>query len=311
MQVGIDNEEPGREAKNETTKKIIFIKIPNVQNDNEDINMNSNVNSNVHMQSQSQLQRSINKPKKSIIPYEKPPAVFLPTEKPFITNDNSNSNYLSTPHNSVYKPQSPSNNEDEIISSSIDNNKHQQQHSNIKHVLSLDEHDLNNKPQLNSSDDNILDNISCSLVWTSIPVLSYIFPFIGHVGITDSTGRIHDFGSSHYISIDQMTYGNPDKIIHFEITNDEFTRWDKCIHSVSKKFTHKTYSLCGVNGYSFCASVLNKINYNDRNDYTACEVMKMTIGCKYYVGTASMCKSYIGLIIIIVLIILVIILCTS
>ena len=81
MQVGIDNEEPGREAKNETTKKIIFIKIPNVQNDNEDINMNSNVNSNVHMQSQSQLQRSINKPKKSIIPYEKPPAVFLPTEK--------------------------------------------------------------------------------------------------------------------------------------------------------------------------------------------------------------------------------------
>ena len=213
MQVGIDNEEPGREAKNETTKKIIFIKIPNVQNDNEDnINMNSNVNSNVHMQSQSQ--RSINKPKKSIIPYEKPPAVFLPTEKPFITNDNSNSNYLSTPHNSVYKPQSP-NNEDDIISSSIDNNKQQQ------HVLSLDENDINNKPQLNSTDDNILDNISCSLVWTSIPVLSYIFPFIGHVGITDSIGRIHDFGSSHYISIDQMTYGNPDKIIHFEITNDD------------------------------------------------------------------------------------------
>ena len=299
MQVGVDNEEPGKDVQ----KKIIFIKIPNVHNDNED-NNNNNI----------QPQHN-NKPKRTIIPYEKPPAVFTPTEKPFIINDN---NYLTTPHNSVgtlYKSQTP--NEDEIISSSsnipsaIDNNnnkQHQHQQHQIKHVLSLDENEPNN---INNVEDNILDNISCSLVWTSIPVLSYIFPFIGHVGITDSIGRIHDFGSSHYISIDQMTYGNPDKIIHFEITNEEFTRWDKCIHSVSKKFSHKTYSLCGVNGYSYCASVLNKINYNDRNDYTACEVMKMTIGCRYYVGTASMCKSYIGLILIIVLLIIVIILCTS
>ena len=306
MQVGTDSEEPGKEAKNELPKKIIFIKIPNVHNDDE------TNNSNTHMQSQSQLQYN-NKRKKTVIPYEKPPAVFTPTEKPLkeITNDKR----LVAAHSNAgtfYKPQTPNENESSSLSSNIPSSV-SKQHQHIKHVLSLNENELSNKSQTDEVDteDYVIDNISCSLVWTSIPVLSYIFPFLGHVGITDSIGRIHDFGSSHYVSVDQMTYGNPDKIVHFEITREEYTRWDKCINSVSKKYSKKTYSLCSVNGYSFCASVLNKIRYNDRNDYTACEVMKMTIGCGHYVGAAAMCKSYSGLIILVALVIIVIILCTS
>lgn len=316
MQVALDSKELGKETKNEPQKKIIFIKIPTVLNDNGD----NNNNNHIHMQSQQsqQQQRFNNKTRKTVIPYEKPPAVFTANEKPFteLTSDKN----LIAPHNSagtVYKSQPL--NEDESSSnmpSALNDNNTNNNQPQMKHVLSLDDNDeLNSKPHLNENNDdpaqNILDNISCSLVWTSIPVLSYVFPFVGHVGITDSVGRIHDFGSSNYVSIDQMAYGNPDKIIHFEITQDEFTRWNKSIHTVSKKFSKKTYSLCGTNGYSFCASVLNKIKYNDRNDYTACEVMKMTIGCSYYVSTASMCKSYIGLIVIIVILIIIIILCTS
>ncbi|KAF8288025.1 hypothetical protein TcBrA4_0016290 [Trypanosoma cruzi] len=49
------------------------------------------------------------------------------------------------------------------------------------------------------------------IVWTPIPVLSWIFPFIGHVGICDSAGRIHDFEGPYHIGVDKMLFGNPVK----------------------------------------------------------------------------------------------------
>lgn len=52
-----------------------------------------------------------------------------------------------------------------------------------------------------------------SIVWGTLPLISYIIfyfyflifrwflPFIGHVGIADSKGKIHDFAGSYYISV--------------------------------------------------------------------------------------------------------------
>jgi hypothetical protein len=49
------------------------------------------------------------------------------------------------------------------------------------------------------------------VVWTPIPVLSWLFPMIGHMGICDSQGIIHDFAGPYYISEDSMLFGNPVK----------------------------------------------------------------------------------------------------
>lgn len=49
------------------------------------------------------------------------------------------------------------------------------------------------------------------VVWTPIPLLSWLLPMIGHMGICDSNGIIHDFGGSFYISEDSMLFGNPVK----------------------------------------------------------------------------------------------------
>ena len=35
------------------------------------------------------------------------------------------------------------------------------------------------------------------LVWTPIPLLTWIFPFIGHLGIADSKGVIRDFAGEN------------------------------------------------------------------------------------------------------------------
>jgi len=39
------------------------------------------------------------------------------------------------------------------------------------------------------------------LVWTPIPVLTWLFPFIGHMGIARTDGVIRDFAGPYYVSV--------------------------------------------------------------------------------------------------------------
>ena len=39
------------------------------------------------------------------------------------------------------------------------------------------------------------------IVWTPLPLLSWLFPFIGHVGIATSDGMIHDFSGPYTIHV--------------------------------------------------------------------------------------------------------------
>lgn len=41
------------------------------------------------------------------------------------------------------------------------------------------------------------------LVWTPIPLITWLFPFIGHMGISSSEGLIRDFAGEN-ISIKQL-----------------------------------------------------------------------------------------------------------
>lgn len=46
------------------------------------------------------------------------------------------------------------------------------------------------------------------LVWTPIPILSWMFPFIGHMGIATSSGVIRDFAGSNLVAEDNMVNNN-------------------------------------------------------------------------------------------------------
>ena len=39
------------------------------------------------------------------------------------------------------------------------------------------------------------------LVWTPIPILTWLFPFIGHMGIARTDGVIRDFAGPYYVSV--------------------------------------------------------------------------------------------------------------
>lgn len=39
------------------------------------------------------------------------------------------------------------------------------------------------------------------IVWSPIPVLTFLLPFVGHLGIVTSEGEINDFAGPYYINV--------------------------------------------------------------------------------------------------------------
>ncbi|XP_058189109.1 protein REVERSION-TO-ETHYLENE SENSITIVITY1 isoform X2 [Rhododendron vialii] len=47
----------------------------------------------------------------------------------------------------------------------------------------------------------------CCLVWTPLPVVSWLAPFIGHVGICREDGAVLDFSGSNFVNVDDFAFG--------------------------------------------------------------------------------------------------------
>ncbi|VDM69881.1 unnamed protein product [Strongylus vulgaris] len=47
------------------------------------------------------------------------------------------------------------------------------------------------------------------IVWTPLPLITWIFPLIGHMGIATSKGIIRDFSGSYCVSEDDMGFDWP------------------------------------------------------------------------------------------------------
>ncbi|XP_070549813.1 transmembrane protein 222-like [Ptychodera flava] len=53
-----------------------------------------------------------------------------------------------------------------------------------------------------------------SIVWTPIPCLTWILPFIGHMGICMSSGIIRDFAGPYYVSVSQFLHCKCTNYLH-------------------------------------------------------------------------------------------------
>lgn len=52
-----------------------------------------------------------------------------------------------------------------------------------------------------------------AIVWGPLPLITQLCPFIGHLGIADSRGRIHDFHGPYYVGIDNFMVGDVYKYV--------------------------------------------------------------------------------------------------
>merc|ERR1719295_2030718 len=68
------------------------------------------------------------------------------------------------------------------------------------------------------------------IVWTPIPLLTWLFPFIGHMGICMSSGVIRDFAGPYYVGEGEMAFGKPTRYLKLSPTKAMGGErgWDSC-----------------------------------------------------------------------------------
>ena len=142
------------------------------------------------------------------------------------------------------------------------------------------------------------DRYPYCIVWTPIPLITYLIPSIGHTGICTSSGIIHDFAGSYSISIDNFSFGNVTKYIQLNLTKEEQKVWDDAIIKADEIYSNEEHNLCLNNCHSHVAYALNLIKYKGYNKYTMVHIWWMLILKGKYTGFLGFFKSYIGFIII-------------
>ena len=119
---------------------------------------------------------------------------------------------------------------------------------------------------------------SRSIVWAPIPCLSSLFPMIGHFGITDSTGIIHDFGGDFYVNRSEThtIFGLPSLYsqllkTYWPTISDE--EWDNAISMAMAQYQKKRYNFFTSNCHHFVAAVLNVLSSGEKR-YTVPSLIK-------------------------------------
>ncbi|KFM69502.1 Transmembrane protein 222, partial [Stegodyphus mimosarum] len=103
------------------------------------------------------------------------------------------------------------------------------------------------------------------VVWTPIPILTWLCPIIGHMGIAMSTGVIRDFAGPYYVSEDDMAFGKPTKYWQLNVNQLKGGRskWDAAVSEASEEYKGRMHNLCCDNCHSHVALALNLMQYND------------------------------------------------
>ncbi|TXG59738.1 hypothetical protein EZV62_014311 [Acer yangbiense] len=126
----------------------------------------------------------------------------------------------------------------------------------------------------------------CCIVWSPLPVISWLIPFVGHIGICREDGVILDFAGPNFVCVDSFAFGSPTRYIlvnkekqcsispylsGFNAENpyqpnepgrEEALTWDDALQKSTQEFQHREYNLFTCNCHSFVANNLNRLSLN-------------------------------------------------
>ncbi|KAL7104594.1 hypothetical protein ACP275_08G255400 [Erythranthe tilingii] len=151
--------------------------------------------------------------------------------------------------------------------------------SNEEHSLMIEE---------NESKSTLIDpkrhRFPCCIVWSPLPVISWFFPCIGHIGICREDGVILDFAGPNFVCVDNFTFGAPTRYI--QLTKDqcctfldssshflqeesiqtgerreEVATWDDALRKSTQEYQHQSYNILTCNCHSFVANCLNRLKF--------------------------------------------------
>ncbi|CAK9180008.1 unnamed protein product [Ilex paraguariensis] len=153
----------------------------------------------------------------------------------------------------------------------------------------------------------------CCLVWTPLPVVSWLAPFIGHVGICREDGTVLDFSGSNIVNVDDFAFGAVARYLQLNREQCCFPpnlsghtckqrykhaeygtaiTWDDALQSSSRLFEHKSYNLFTCNCYSFIANCLNRLSYGGSMGWNMINVGALLLFKGQWVNSLSILRSF-------------------
>jgi transmembrane protein 222 len=116
------------------------------------------------------------------------------------------------------------------------------------------------------------DHFPVCVVWTPLPLLSWLVPFVGHLGIATSDGTLHDFAGSYYIRKHptSLAFGPVCKYVPIDLAHikqalhSDYSPtfvWDRAVQEADHEYEHMTHNLLCNNCHSHVAMVLNRLQY--------------------------------------------------
>lgn len=166
------------------------------------------------------------------------------------------------------------------------------------------EHNLPNSMQI----DPTKARFPCCIVWTPLPVISWLLPFIGHVGIGREDGVIVDFAGPNFVSVDNFAFGPVARYIQInkekhawayrseeefrlvESGKDEYS-WDDALRKTTQEYQNQIYSILTCNCHSFVANHLNRLE-SQASGWNVVNVAALILLKGKWVNTPSMVQSY-------------------
>ncbi|KAF6144118.1 hypothetical protein GIB67_004791 [Kingdonia uniflora] len=148
------------------------------------------------------------------------------------------------------------------------------------------------------------------IVWTPIPVLSWLIPFIGHIGICREDGVILDFSGPNFVCVDNFTFGsvarfiqmNNEKCCTSEVENQvryeqmepetDPNHWDTTLRKSMQEFQHRSYNLLTCNCHSFVANNLNRLTYNGSSKWNVVNLAVLIFLKGQWVNKAAIVRSF-------------------
>ncbi|KAJ4837980.1 Protein REVERSION-TO-ETHYLENE SENSITIVITY1 [Turnera subulata] len=153
----------------------------------------------------------------------------------------------------------------------------------------------------------------CCLVWTPLPVVSWLAPFIGHVGICREDGAILDFSGSNFVNLDNFAFGAAARYLQLDreqccfppnlsghtcglgYMHSEYgtaLTWDDALRSSTRSFEHKTYNLFTCNCHSFVANCLNRLCYQGSMGWNMINVAALILFKGQWIDWMSIIRSF-------------------
>lgn len=123
-------------------------------------------------------------------------------------------------------------------------------------------------------------------------MITWLIPFIGHMGLCDSRGRVHDFAGPYTIGVDDMAFGAPTRYLTLDPKKARSGTFEAGLHVADEEYSHRMHNLCCDNCHSHVAYALNEMGYSGYRNWNMIILCFWILFAGKWVSVGAFLKSW-------------------